>query len=345
MLFVDAKFASMLGPRLRNYKKTGDYTWNFSCPVCGDSSTKKSKARGYIYKMKADLFVKCHNCGYGTNIGNFIKFLDANLYSEYVLERYKGGATRYNDHKDIAEVNPQFLDTKPTLLLEDEALKGLTRIDRLKETHPAVKYVASRQIPRDKWHLLYFCTKFKKWTNSMVPRKFSDKSLEEDHPRLVFPFFNAAGKMYAYSGRSFGAEEPRYYTIKLDEDAEKVYGLDRIDWSKRIYVVEGQVDSLFLPNCIAVAGASFDNPTIQKIKTNCTIIMDNEPRNKDIAKQLAKYIENGYTVCMLPDTIEQKDINEMILTGKTVEQVLETINTNTFQGMEAKLRYTTWRKF
>lgn len=342
MLFVDAKFASMLAPRLRNFKKKGDYAWNFSCPVCGDSSKNKTKARGYIYKMKADLFVKCHNCGYGTNIGNFIKFLDANLYSEYVMERYKSGATRYNDHKDIQEVDQRFAETKPTLLLEDDALKGTTRLDRLKETHPAVQYAIKRQIPRDKWHLLYFCTKFKAWTNTMLP-KF--RSLEDDHPRLIFPFFNPAGKMYAYSGRAFGPEEPRYYTMKLDENEEKVYGLDRIDYSKHIYVVEGQVDSLFLPNCIAVAGASFDVPTIQKIKTNCTIVMDNEPRNKDIAKQLAKYIEAGYNVCMFPDTVEEKDINEMIMAGRSIGEILETINTNTFHGMEAKLRYTTWRKF
>jgi transcription elongation factor Elf1 len=341
MLFVDVKFASMLGPHLRNFKQKKDYLWNYSCPVCGDSSKNKLKARGFIYKVKSDLFVKCHNCGYGTNIGNFIKFVNSNLYDEYVLERYKSGALRYNDHKDINEVDTRFADTKPVMLLEDDSLKDVTRLDKLKETHPAVKYAIKRQIPRDKWHLLYFCTKFKKWTNSVV-YKFSKE--DEDHPRLIFPFFNTAGKMYAFSGRAFGAEEPKYYTVKLDENAEKVYGLDRIDYGKHVYVVEGQVDSLFLPNCIAVAGASFDLPTIQKIKTNCTIVMDNEPRNKDIVKQLAKYIEEGYNVCMFPDTVLEKDINEMVLAGRTIEQVLEIINTNSFQGMEAQLKFINWRK-
>jgi hypothetical protein len=72
--------------------------------------------------------------------------------------------------------------------------------------------------------------------------------------------------------------------------------------------------------------------------------MDNEPRNKDIVKQLAKYIEEGYNVCMFPDTVLEKDINEMVLAGRTVEQVLEIINTNTSHGMEAKLRFISWRK-
>ena len=53
--------------------------------------------------------------------------------------------------------------------------------------------------------------------------KFSDE--ENEHPRLIFPFFNAAGKMYAFAGRAFGNETPKYYTLKIDESAEKIYGI------------------------------------------------------------------------------------------------------------------------
>ncbi len=106
MLYIDAKYANILGSRLRNFKQKDQYLWNYSCPVCGDSSKNKLKARGYIYRQKTDLFVKCHNCGYGTNIGNLIKYVDTQLYDEYVLERYKGGATRYNDHKEVAPMLP-----------------------------------------------------------------------------------------------------------------------------------------------------------------------------------------------------------------------------------------------
>ena len=72
--------------------------------------------------------------------------------------------------------------------------------------------------------------------------------------------------------------------------------------------------------------------------------MDNEPRNKDIVKQLAKYIQLGYNVCMYPDSVSEKDINDMILAGRTQEEILTLINTNTFSGMEAKLRFADWRK-
>ena len=342
MLYIDVKFANILGSRLRNFKQKKDYLWNYSCPVCGDSTKNKLKARGYIYRAKSDLFCKCNNCGHGTNLGNLIKYVDTKLYDEYVLKRYKSGATRYNDHKDIADTSV-VLETPEEELLEDDILESLTRIDKLPDAHPVLQYIKNRQIPEDKWKLLYFAPKFKAYTNTITP-KFQEPIVDE-HPRLIIPYFTTAGKCFAYQARAFGKEEPKYYTIKVDETQEKIYGLDRLDYSKRIYVVEGPIDSLFLPNAIAVSGASFDTPTIRSILTNATIVMDNEPRNKDIVKQLDKYINLGYNVCMFPDTVIQKDINEMILDGKmTTDEIVELINTNTFSGVEAKLKFSTWRK-
>ena len=338
MLYIDAKYANILGSRLRNFKQKNDYIWNYSCPVCGDSSKNKLKARGYIYRKKSDLFVKCHNCNYGTNLGNLIKYVDPTLYNEYVLERYKSGATRYNDHKDVTEILP-----KETELLEDDILSGLKRLDRMDESHPAVKYVIDRKIPKEQWYLLYFTPKFKAFTNS-VNAKFQEP-IQGDHPRMIIPYFTPAGKCFAFAARAYGNEEPKYYTIKVDETEEKIYGMDRLDFSRRIYVVEGPLDSLFIPNAIAVSGASFDTPTIRQLLTNATIVMDNEPRNKEIVKQLNKYIDLGYSVCMFPDNIKQKDINEMVLHGEmTPEEITKLINTNTYAGIEAKLKFAQWRK-
>lgn len=341
MLYIDAKYAQILGSRLRNFKQKKDYLWNYSCPVCGDSSKNKLKARGYIYRAKTDLFVKCHNCSYGTNLGNLIKYVDPILYDEYVLERYKAGATKYNDHKNIEDTSV-VIEQKPNLLT-DSILESLKALNELPVSHPAVQYVIKRKIPKDKWNLLYFAPKFKAFTNSVTP-KFVEP-IEGEHPRMIIPFFTPAGKCFAFQARAYGDEEPKYYTIKVDETQEKIYGLERINYGERIFVVEGPIDSLFLPNAVAVSGASFDTPTIRSILTNATIVMDNEPRNKDIVKQLEKYIELGYSVCMFPDFIMQKDINEMILHGgMTADEITNLINTNTYTGMEAKLKFSTWRK-
>ena len=337
MLSIDARYANLLSTRLRNFSKKNDYLWNFSCPVCGDSSKNPRKARGFIYKLKTSLLVKCHRCGYSSNLGKLIKFVDSNLYDQYVIERYKEGATKYNSDNDIASV---IFESTPIPQV-DFILKDLLRIDTMPESHPAVKYVINRKIPKDKWNLLYFCSKFKKWTNEHV---YKFHNFKEDHPRLIIPYFDEFGKVFAYAGRAFGNEQPKYYTIKLDTTKEKIYGLERVDYNKKIYLCEGPIDSLFLPNSLAVSGSSFNIDSIRKIRSIATIVMDNEPRSLEITKQLYSYIKLGYNVVMYPDTVVEKDINDMIKNGKTTTQIIELINTNAYFGMEALLKFSQWKK-
>lgn len=341
MLYVDTKYVNMLSSRVRNFKKTNEYTWNFSCPFCGDSKTNTRKARGYVHKKNTALYYKCHNCGVGTTLGKLIENVDPLLYKEFVLENYKQGVSKFAPTSDRT---PDFRECKPkfTPTLRDDTLKGLRRIDTMSPDHPAVKYVESRLIDKKHWSLLYFAPKWKKYVNSV---KYTYSSEEEDHPRLVIPFFNDHGKVFAFQGRAFGNEEPRYMTIKLDDNMERIYGLERANFEKTIYAVEGPIDSLFLPNCIAVAGSSFDTAYMRGLASRLVVIFDNEPRNKDLCRQIEKCIDNGYTVCLFPPTVEQKDINDMIKVGKkTVDEVVNIINTNTFTGMEAKLQFAQWRK-
>lgn len=348
MLFIDVKYASMLAPRLRNFKRKNQYLWNFSCPVCGDSKTDKTKSRGYIYRKETDLFVKCHNCGYGSNIGNLIKYLDEKMYKDYVIERYKEGAVRYNDHKEIEEfVN----NTTPVEIPEkDSVLENLICVTDLPDEHYAKQYVINRQIPKDKWKLLYFTDCFKTYTNDVFTEilKREEKfqvPVKNDHARLIIPYFNTHGKVFAYQGRAFEDIEPKYFTIKFDDDGDKIYGLDRVDYSKRIYCVEGPIDTLFIPNFIAASGSTtLNSATIQQIQTNCTIVLDNEPRNRDIVKMNEKYVNLGYSVALLPDYITHKDINDMILSGMTPDEIKTLIDQNTFKGAAALMRLATWKK-
>jgi len=339
MLWVDVKYANMLGSYLRNFKRKSEFLWNYSCPVCGDSSKNKLKARGYVYKVKMGLFVKCHNCGYSTNIGNFIKYLDSPLYQEYTLENYKESGLPRSHHSGEDAV-PDVIRTsskpKPTFL------STIHRLDSLPSDHPAMLYVKKRMIPDHCLSLLYIAPKFVKFVNDVVPGKFNVNAKE--HPRLVIPFFNEDGECIAFQGRAFGKEDPKYYTIKIDDDAEKIFGLERLDRTKPMYITEGPIDSLFIPNSIAVSGSSFSSKIIETLKDRCTVVYDNEPRSKELTKLIEKTIGQGYKVCLWPDTITQKDINDMIVSGLTSEQVQDIIDRNAVQGIEAQLKFSTWRK-
>ena len=329
MSYIDSKYLNIIGPQLLKFKKKGDFLWNFRCPYCGDSQKSRSKARGFVYRKKNDLFYKCHNCGIGTTLGKLIEYIDSKVHKDYIMERYRKGVETNNP-------KPEFKFDVP-IFRKKGILKSLKSISDLSTDHPARKIVEKRLIPLESFSDLYLCESFYKFTNSLVPNKFP--SLDGDHPRLLIPFRNEKGEIFAYQGRAFGKEQPKYITIKLDNDATKIFGLDRIDNSKQVYAVEGPLDSLFLDNCVAVGGAD-----LAKLKNDVIIIFNNEPRNREICKQMDSCIRFYKKIVIWPDSMKHKDINDMIMAGYTKKQIQEIINDNTFSGAAAQLRFAEWKK-
>ena len=74
------------------------------------------------------------------------------------------------------------------------------------------------------------------------------------------------------------------------------------------------------------------------------LILDNEPRNKEIVKMMQNAIRLKHNVVIWPNTIEGKDINEIILSGKSQYEIEEIISSNTFRGIEAQLKFNMWKK-
>jgi len=134
---------------------------------------------------------------------------------------------------------------------------------------------------------------------------------------LIIPFYDVDGEVFALQGRAFGKEQPKYLTIKLQENKQKIFGLERINLHKRLYIVEGPLDSLFLENCLAAGGADIQLPVEKK---DVVFIFDNEPRNKEIIDRMYKMIDKDYMITIWPEGTKEKDINEMIMNGKTKEK-------------------------
>ena len=325
-MYIEQKYLSIVSSQLSQFKKKGDYLYNFRCPYCGDSQKSRLKARGFIFRKDSDLIYKCHNCGKGASFANFLKYVDSKIYNDYIMEKYK---------KTDSEPNIKF--TEPNFLRGDSPLKRLKKISQLEWNLPVKRFVQKRKIPSSQHYELYFAPKFYAWVNSIIPNKFS--KLDNDHPRLVIPFFDEKRKMFAFQGRAFGDEIPKYITIILDPTKNKIYGLNRVKKDRPLYAVEGPIDSLFLDNCVAVAGADFTS-----LPMDTTIIFDNERRNKEVLKQVEKTINRGYKVVLWPSEVKEKDINDMILSGKTKYQLQQIIKQNTFSGIQAKTRFVFWKK-
>ena len=335
--YIDIKYLNLLSTRLPKFKRKSDYLFNFRCPHCGDSQKSKTKARGFVYLKKNDMFFKCHNCGVGQTLSNLIKFMDPLLHKEYIFERFKDGKPM----KDKPEFDFTPSKELKTRTADEKYLNELESFDKLVQTHPAKQFVYKRFIPKEHWDKFFFCPKFYEWTNTIVPNKFTD--LRQDHPRVVIPFYDRAGKFFAFQGRAFGKEQPKYITIKFDETKQKIYGLDRIDLNKPVMITEGPIDSLFLDNAIALAGADADGGiTIQH--QQCTMIYDNEPRNEHIVNRMIKSVDKNFNVVVWPDADEGKDINDLILSGKTSSQVQKLIYNNTHSGLSALQHINNWKR-
>ena len=329
--YIDLKFINDLSGRLSQFKKKTDYLFNFRCPHCGDSQKSKTKARAYLYRVKNDMFFKCHNCGQGQNLANFIKFIDPKLYEQYLLERYKKSAP--------ATPKPKF-DFKPTKFTDQTPIDDLKSIKDLPEDHPARLYCVNRKIPEKYFDKLFLSDKFMTLVNEVKPNTYK---ITKDHPRLIIPFYDTTGKVFAFQGRAFGKEQPKYLTIKLDENKQKVYGLDKVNFQKPIYITEGPIDSLFIDNCLAAGGA--DLFLKNKIPNEqITYIFDNEPRNKEIVKRMYKVIEQDFNVVIWPEDLQLKDVNDMIMSGLTKLELQDIISNNTYSKLSALTKLNYWKK-
>ncbi|MDP7367211.1 MAG: DNA primase [Candidatus Pacebacteria bacterium] len=332
-LYTDQKYVGLISPRLDLFKQVRPNLWNSRCPICGDSHKNKSKKRMYIYAKKQDLFVKCHNCGYGASLGNFIKQLDPHLHGQYVMERYGQGQTGRGKTKE-----PEFHFEKPKFKPRPQKIE-LPSIGELDEEHFARKYFESRKLPESFKDKVYFAEDFKKWAEDISNIDYSNLGKEE--PRMVIPFFDTEGKLIAAQGRALGRNELRYITIKVDEDSPKIYGLDRLTPETTTYIVEGPIDSMFLPNCLAVAGG--DLQSIKIDKKQCVLIFDNEPRNEHTVKKLMKSIDDGWEVVIWSKGKKFKDINDLIMSGLSTDEILEMINKTTMKGLRADWAAREWR--
>ena len=341
-LLIDQKYTQLISPRFEKFQRKSDYLYACRCPLCGDSKKNKSKMRGYIYRKGNDLFYKCHNCGAGTSLGNLIKQLDAGLYKEYVMERYKAGETGNNSFKQVATIN--ITPPKFDMIDTDVTYQNAERCDKLPENHFCIQYLQRRRIPKECYKLLYYTDNYKQFVHEVYPQV--DKEITADK-RLVIPFYDTYNTLIALSGRALEVSDYklRYVTLRTNESEDKlIYGMDRVNTTQLMKIVEGPLDSLFLSNTVAAGDANLSLVAKSISSGKKVLIYDNEPRNKDIVKMMQDAIKLGHDIVIWPDTVQGKDINEMIQSGISSDEIESIISSNTFSGLEAQTKFVFWKK-
>ncbi len=322
MDLIDSKYIGLVSSRLQKFKRVKADLYNFRCPICGDSQKNKNKTRGYIYPVKNNTNFKCHNCGASLSFNNFLKEIDPILHKQYTLEKFKEG----HAGKNFVVEEPKFDFAKPVF-------KKKLDLPKASEIPLAREYLEKRKLNPEKF---YFAHNFKEWTNT---QKQTFDTITRDESRIIIPLYGIDSNLIGFQGRALDSSPNKYITVMISDDAPKVYGLDQVDSSESIYIVEGPFDSTFIKNAVAMCGSDVDIRSFGW--SNYIYVYDNEPRNREIVNRISKTINRGDKVIIWPTTIEHKDINDMVLAGLNVMDVLKS---NTYSGLEAKIKFNNWKK-
>lgn len=330
MNYLVSKYINLLSSQLSHFKRKSQNLYNFRCPYCMDSKRNKRKARGYVYEREGEAFFICHNCSSSRTFDNFLKDQDYRLFCEYIKEKLY--SKEEEPELNIKMISPIF---KKTLDLDS--------IESLPESNHGKKYLKDRKIPEKFFSDIYFTYDFKNFVNNMIPNKLEEKYPSGEH-RIVIPFYSDIKELIGFTGRTIGKTKMlRYMNFMLDDNKPKLFGMERWDKTKKTYIVEGPLDSLFLPNCLATMGNDMVSALKDFPKDNLIILYDNEPRSPEIKHKIEKAINAGYQVCFWPENIHQKDINDLILSGYDIESIMKMID-SPLKNLTAKLKLFLWSK-
>ena len=323
MDIIDSKYIGLVSSRLEKFKRVKSDLYNFRCPICGDSKKHKNKARGYLYQVKTNTNFKCHNCGASSSFNNFLKQIDTTLHKQYTMEKFKEGFAGGRN----------FVVEEPKLEFKKPVFRKKLDLPKATEVPIAKEYLEKRKLDPSKF---YFAYKFKEWTNT---QKQTFDTIGRDESRIIIPMYDEDKILIGFQGRSLGPNSVKYITVMINDNAQKVYGLDQVDSQKPIYIIEGPFDATLVQNSVAMCGSDLDIRSFGW--SDCIYVYDNEPRNREIVNRIDKTINGGYKVVIWPKSIVEKDINDMVLGGHKIMSVLES---NTYSGLQAKVKFNNWKK-
>jgi len=322
-LYLDKKYINLVSNSLEKFKWKKNTLANCRCPICGDSTVSKTKARGYFFSSDDSFFFKCHNCGISFNVYKFLEIVSPSLFQQYCLEKFKDDTRKE-------------LEFTPPVVSITSSVPDYDLIKDLPENHEARQFIEKRKIPYLNSKIGYV-ESFARFAKEFNP----DYELMDDS-RIIIPIFDEHNQCIGVQGRTIKNAKPKYITLKKTENNKLIYGQDRVDKSKRIFVVEGPIDSLFIPNGIACLGSGNFLEIREKFQNqDLVFVLDNEPRNKQIVDIMSELIQRNEKVCIFPSFIKEKDINDMVLSGINVRDI---IDAHTFRGASALLNFNSWRK-
>lgn len=305
-LLVEIDYAKQLGLTLSRFSvvRQNPFLALMRCPVCGDSEHNKAKRRGYIYERNGALFYYCHNCTTSTTFKRFIRICDEPLADAMALaslEEHRG----FNKPKDEPKY-ADFIVSHPTpkasnhtkVSFDPARLKALLPLDYCPE---ALAYAKGRMIPEHMWKYIRYVKDFPTFAKDALNKTV----YEPPHARIVIPVIDPVSHQFTgVCARTFyphGDEHKRYYTL-LGEHGVKAWIPKETDRTRRVWLTEGAFDAMFLNNGAAMLGSDAALQNLSEFIPDFCVVLDNEPRNKQIVHRMKKLAKAGYRIVVWPQS-------------------------------------------
>lgn len=285
---------------------------NFSCPICGDSAKDQRKARGHIYEDTQRAIYVCYNGCPTTSAMKLLKQLNEPLYHEYMVSNFKDFGHSADVVKPLANRLVPILDVKNSSL-------------------EAERYAENRMIPKDHKNVRFSTV----GEMARVAGDNFEKFYQNESPCVALLVRNRRSKLCNIICRlvSVKAGYSKYLNFKMSDELA-FFGMDTLDFSKPVHILEGAIDSLFVENSIAISGVAKGREAIEWLLdngvTDISVVPDNDTwTNIQVASGMVGRLEQ-YDIMYKVMINRFKDINECIVKG-------EELRFETLTPMQVKL--------
>jgi hypothetical protein len=295
-LQINQKVESIIKSEFTGYKSEVRFfrdRLNFACPYCGDSSNE-SKKRANIYWK--NLMYHCYNdgCKKHTNLVTFLKDFNSPIKNTDELSFFLD----YIRENKVVTVSKDYLELNTFQSLVEFAIPYDVVKSKLRLIHPSEdltieKYLKARFMHFRLDNFLYDPRKNQLYLLNLTPDKrkvlgWQIRNFEENRAKYVS--FNIEKINYLLLGKGIEKEEEEIIKINT---MSLYFGILSTDFTKKVTIFEGVIDSLLQPNSIAITGADKPTEMFDDIPT-IRYLFDNDIAGKRIMESKLKKRKNVF---------------------------------------------------
>ena len=322
--------------------------------------------RPSMYVSPAKQLFKCFACSAGGDVIKFVQMRE-NIDFPQAVERLAARAGIPIEKRNQAPRSPDQAD--PSLILRANEWAAKVFVANLWDEQKgsgARNYVAQRQIREDvakKWMVGLACDSWSDLCDAASARKVNLKLLEQAglavakengfydkfRNRLMFPIWDATGKVVAFGGRALGDDPAKYMnspTTALFDKSNSLYGLNfarhSIVAKDAAVVVEGYMDCLMahqfgVENVVATLGTSLTAGharLLRRYARKIVLVFDSDVAGMEAAnRSLDVFLAEGIDI-RISSVPKGKDPCDFLLAeGK---EAFESVISNAIDVMEYK---------